>query len=124
MGERRRPAASGRMGKTRYRVWLVAGVGPPPRYARYLPPTATAIRPAEDGVLSAPQAARYVEAFNRAALARGLGTWAIAVPVAVRYEGDLRAGESVAASAMRGSVFSMPRRRVARGGRSRRNAAK
>jgi len=48
--------------------------------------------------MSASQAARYVEAFNRAAAARRRKVWAVAVPVTVRYEGDPRPGQRLDAA--------------------------
>jgi hypothetical protein len=59
---------------------------------------AVAIEPAEEGILSAAQAACYVKAFNRTAVGRGLRMRAVALPVVVRYEGDLQAGRKVAIS--------------------------
>lgn len=79
-----------------YRIWLAA-CGPwQPRHVRDWPPDAVALEPAEEGPLPLAQAIRYVEAFNRIAMARHLGVWAIALPVAVCYEGDLRAGQRLA----------------------------
>lgn len=131
MIKRRHSAVPGGAGTTWYRVWLVACARQPPRHTHDRVLDATAIRPAERGVLSASQATHYVEAFNRAALARGLGVLALAVPVAVRYEGDLRPGEMVVATAIGGSVSSKLRRCATREGRplqappraTRRNAA-
>ena len=62
------------------------------------------MEPAEEGVLSAHQAACYVKAFNRAALGQGLRVWAVALPVVVRYEGDLRPGPKLAISARLASL--------------------
>jgi hypothetical protein len=45
------------------------------------------------------RARRYVEAFNRAAQAGRRKIWAVAVPVEIRYLGDPRPGEPVAAGA-------------------------
>jgi len=112
MGAQQRPADSGRSRAAGFRVWLAACGRCQARHAHDSPPEATIIEPAEDGVLSAPQAARYVEAFNRAALTRGLRVRAVAVPVAVRYEGDLRAGQKLSVPAPRGSVSPRLRRRV------------
>lgn len=116
MIKRRHSAVPGGVGTTWYRVWLVACARQPPRPTHDRVLDATAIKPAERGVLSASQATRYVEAFNRAALARGLGVWALAVPVAVRYEGDLQSGERVVATAIGVSVSSELRRCAAREG--------
>ena len=42
--------------------------------------------------MTARQARRYVEAFNRMALARGKKVWAVALPVTVSYGGDPQPG--------------------------------
>jgi hypothetical protein len=51
------------------------------------------LEPAEDGAMSARKANAYREAFNRTILARSRKVWAVAVPVTVRYEGDLQPGQ-------------------------------
>jgi hypothetical protein len=61
-----------------------------------MPQQAVAVEPAEQGSMSRAAAARYVEAFNRAARQGGQEFWAIAVPVAVRYEGEPAAGQLLA----------------------------
>ena len=112
MAAQRRPPDLGRSRATGFRVWLVACGCCQSRRANGIPPEPTVIEPAEEGVLSSPHAARYVETFNRAAAARGLGVRAVAVPVAVRYEGDLRAGQKLAVPAPRGLVSPRLRKRV------------
>jgi len=72
----------------RYRVWIARIAGWEPNSCGDVPPTACAIEPAENGTLSARQAARYVRAFNRVVLRGRPKVWAVAVPVAVRYDGD------------------------------------
>ena len=86
-----------------FRVWITASGDWHPNDPHDIPPDATAIEPAEEGVFSACRAARYVAAFNRTALARRLRVWAVALPVVVRYEGDLEAGQRLA-QAGQGSV--------------------
>jgi len=112
MGARRRPTDFERSRATEFRVWLVACGNCQPKHACDIPPEATIIEPAEEGVLSASYAVRYVETFNRHAAARGLRVRAIAVPVAVRYEGDLRAGQKLAVPAPHGPVSPRLRKRV------------
>jgi hypothetical protein len=93
--QRGQTAADG--GRTKgFRVWLAACGSWQPRGPRDQPPEAVALEPAEEAVLSARQAACYVKAFNRAARARGLRVCAVALPVVVRYEGDLRPGQKFA----------------------------
>jgi len=79
-----------------YRVWIARCEAWQPSHHQEVPPRAVAIRPAESGTYSRRAAARYVEAFNRAALARGpIRVWAVAVPVTIVYEGDPRPGEAI-----------------------------
>lgn len=78
-----------------YRVWITRYEGWTPQNVRQVPPTAVAQEPAEREAMSAQQATHYVEAFNRAALARQCKLWAIALPVAVRFEGEPRPGDTL-----------------------------
>lgn len=78
-----------------FRVWIT-------RYERWrpvswddLPPRATAVEPADTAAMSAREAIRFLEGFNRTMLARLLPVWAIAVPVTIHYEGDLHIGAIV-----------------------------
>jgi hypothetical protein len=54
------------------------------------------LKPAEPGVMSAHQAGRYVEAFNRSARQLGRSVRAVAIAVAICYEGDLAPGRMLA----------------------------
>jgi hypothetical protein len=81
--------------ENRCRVWIV-------RYGEFVPtgwhdvpPGAVAIEPAEGHAMTARQARRYVEAFNRAALGGAQKVWAVALPVMIRYDGDPRPGEAL-----------------------------
>jgi hypothetical protein len=76
-----------------YRVWIVTGGHSLPRPQQALPPNALAVEPAEEGTMTRAAAARYVAAFNRTARQSGQPLRAIAVPVAVRYDGEPAAGE-------------------------------
>jgi hypothetical protein len=84
---------------TRYRVWIVRYEGGRPGGWRDVPPGAIAIEPAERGTMTARQARRYVEAFNRAAQDGPQKNWAVALPVSIRYVGDPRPGEPLGATA-------------------------
>jgi hypothetical protein len=86
-------------GRLRFRVWITRYDDWHPRSLLDRPPRATALEPAEAGTMSGRQAGAYAEAFNRAALAAGHRLWAVAVPVAIRYEGEPRAGELLCAEA-------------------------
>ncbi len=104
MRQQRRAARLGGGQATGFRVWIAACGNWQPKHAHDWPSEATAMEPAEEGVLSAHQAACYVKAFNRAALGQGLQVWAVALPVVVRYEGDLRPGQKLAISARLASL--------------------
>lgn len=60
-----------------------------------LPPQATAVEPVEEKAYSADEAALFLEGFNSAMLASDRPIWAVAVPVVVRYEGDVVPGARV-----------------------------
>lgn len=83
--------------RTRCRVWIVRYEGPHPPRWQDAPRGAIALEPAEEGTMSPRQADRYVEAFNRAAVAGRRKIWAIVLPVTIHYEGDARPGLPVAA---------------------------
>lgn len=81
----------------RYRVWIVRYESRPPDTWHGVPLGAIAVEPAERGTMSGRRARGYVEAFNRSAQRGGRKIWAVAVPVAVRYLGEPRSGEKLAA---------------------------
>ncbi len=71
-----------------YRVWIA-------RYSRWkpghwsdVPPTSEALEPADRRCLSASEAQRIIEGFNRRMLQERSRFWAVAVPVRVRVDGD------------------------------------
>ncbi|HLA85340.1 MAG TPA: hypothetical protein VJL29_11145 [Thermoguttaceae bacterium] len=79
-----------------YRVWIARCEAWEPSHHQDVPPRAVAIRPAESRTYSRRAAARYVEAFNRAALVRSRGRiWAVAIPVTIIYQGDPRPGDAL-----------------------------
>ena len=80
---------------TRYRVWLAKRQDRRSQGTDDSP--AIALEPAEEGTMSARQAARYVTAFNRAAADLGREVRAIALPVSVRYDGDPEPGRPLVA---------------------------
>ena len=82
-----------RAAKGRCRVWIVRYGGDPPADWHDIPRDAVAMEPAERQTMSAGQARRYVEAFNRAAVGGARKVWAVALPVRPRYDGDLHPGE-------------------------------
>jgi len=88
---------SRRQGPIRYRIWITRQ-GENEGAARSAdPPPAVALEPAEGGTMLAGRAARYVAAFNRAAAEHGRTVRAVALPVAVRYDGDPSPGQRLKA---------------------------
>jgi len=79
----------------RFRVWIVNCEGWRPQSVTDVPTHAVAVEPAEEAPMSAEEAGIYIESFNETALSEQTGNWAVAVPLWVRYEGDLTAGQSV-----------------------------
>ena len=79
--------------ETRCRVWIAMYEGPGPADWNGIPERAIALEPAESRTMTFRRARRYVEAFNRAAAEGRRKVWAIAVPVAVHYEGEPRPGD-------------------------------
>jgi hypothetical protein len=94
-GRRRRPliARGGSAPTGWYRVWITRIGLRMPQDCADVPPDAVAREPAEPEAMSAAQAARYVEAFNRTAQARRRKLRAVALPVTVTYEGEPVPGE-------------------------------
>ena len=78
-----------------FRVWMVGYRDWQPADCHDVPPEAEAIEPVEVGCLSRREAAEYVEQFNRTMLTQPARLWALAVPVEVRYVGDLLPGDTV-----------------------------
>lgn len=79
----------------KYRVWLVRMTGRRPRDWRELPERAVAMHPLEDDEQDAAAAAAFVEGFNQSVLDCGADWWAVAVPVAREFAGDLQGGLAV-----------------------------
>jgi broad specificity phosphatase PhoE len=84
--------------ETRYRVWIVRFEQWQPDDWHDVPPGAIAVEPAERGTMTGRRARQYVEAFNRAAHDGRRRIWAVALPVTIRYLGDPRPGETLAAT--------------------------
>jgi hypothetical protein len=85
----------------RCRVWIVRYEEAAPTGWHDVPADAVAIEPAEGRTMTAGQARRYVEAFNRTAFGRARKVWAVALPVRIRYEGDPRPGEPLRTGGVR-----------------------
>jgi hypothetical protein len=82
----------------RYRVWIVRFENWQPGDWCELPPHGQVVELAEADCLTSAQADSFRQGFNRAMLGQSAGLWAIAVPVVVRYEGDLQLGMEIANS--------------------------
>lgn len=95
-GGRRREIFVGRPAVAeRYRVWIFVIGDPKPDDPDTVPPDAAALEVAERGTMSAWQAARYVETFNKTAQSVAARIRAVALPVAVHYEGEPCAGQTL-----------------------------
>ena len=79
-----------------YRIWISRYQDWQPGDWHEVPPRAIAIEPAEPRPLPANQARAFLEGFNRAMLLASRPLWAVAVPIAIRYEGDAESGQPVA----------------------------
>jgi len=75
-----------------------------PRRWSEIPATGVALKPAHDWVLTRQEADTYVETFNRRMLTRPKQLWAVAIPVTIRFEGDLREGQSVTRATLKRAV--------------------
>ena len=78
-----------------YRLWIVTCPRWQPRRLDEVPPRAVAQELLVEEYLSADEARDFVLGFNDLAAREGLGRWAIAVPITLRFEGDLRPGQRV-----------------------------
>ncbi|MCE9545550.1 MAG: hypothetical protein K8T25_08540 [Planctomycetia bacterium] len=79
--------------RQRFRVWVVRYADWQPRHWADVPPVAEAIEPAEESPLPADEVGPFLEGFNAAALVEPNRCWAVAVPIEMKYEGDLHSGE-------------------------------
>ncbi len=90
-----------------FRLWIVRYERWRPKTWDELPPRATAVEPADAAAMSAREAVRFLEGFNRTMLGRAAGAssdqsdaslrvWAVAIPVSIRYDGDLHVGAIIA----------------------------
>ena len=82
--------------RERFRIWIAGYSDWRPTTWHDVPPRAIALEPAETDPLSASQAQAFLEGFNGQMLRQAKRLWAVAVPIVVGYDGDVRAGENVA----------------------------
>ncbi len=78
-----------------FRVWIGNYHNWQPAHWDDVPNAFEALEPAESGHFSAAEAAAYLEGFNSRMLVESRPVWAVAVPVAVHYEGDLAPGACI-----------------------------
>jgi hypothetical protein len=74
-----------------FRVWLARYYDWEPCEWYEVPQDATALEPV-DGCMTADEAALFLQGFNQAMLRQPRQIWAVAIPVSVRYDGDLEPG--------------------------------
>ena len=84
-----------RIGHSTFRVWIAEYDRWTPTGCGDVPPVATALEPAEEGLMPGFQAMAYVEAFNREVLHQPRKIWAVALPASVCYCGDPQPGQPI-----------------------------
>ncbi|REK19180.1 MAG: hypothetical protein DWQ37_01955 [Planctomycetota bacterium] len=84
-----------------FRLWIASYANWEPQRWNEAPPEAVALEPVADTAYTEREATVFLEGFNTAMLSGDRPLWAVAVPVALRYEGDVQAGAVV-----RGHVFA------------------
>lgn len=89
-----------------YRVWIGCYSRWSPSHWSDMPPQAKAVEPFDSRIRELGEAQQIVEGFNRQMLSREDRHWAIAVPVRIRIDGELRRGQT---------IRSVERRTVTRG---------
>jgi hypothetical protein len=67
------------------------------------PPLATAIEPLSEATYDAENAQLFLQGFNSQMLLSERGLWAVAVPVTLRFEGDLQPGDKICPSQCEGA---------------------
>jgi hypothetical protein len=78
-----------------FRIWIADVPHWQPGSWRDLPDDAVVVELAAPGCFSCGEAMAYIEGHNRAAIERQDHRWAVAVPVAIQYQGDPRPGEHI-----------------------------
>jgi hypothetical protein len=84
-----------------FRLWLATYTDWRPLHWHDVPPLATALELVADETYSAGDARVFVEGFNSEMLEMERQLWVVAIPVALRLEGDARPGDRV-----RGHAFA------------------
>jgi hypothetical protein len=78
-----------------FRLWIGACGNWQPTAWTDIPATFVAIEPVDGECVSADAAAAFLEGYNGRMLSQTATHWAVAVPVEVRYQGDLEPGQNV-----------------------------
>lgn len=86
-----------------FRLWIAGYSGWCPTNWTDRPPLATALEPVSEATYSAEDARLFLEGFNSQMLRDARQLWVVAVPVALRFEGDLRPGDEI-----RGAQYALP----------------
>ena len=78
-----------------FRLWIATYENWRPSRWNESPPAAVALEPVDEGLYSEAETALFLEGFNSSMLEYDKPIWAVAVPVAVRFEGDAVCGRPV-----------------------------
>lgn len=78
-----------------FRLWVAGYRDWHPMSWSDRPPLATAIEPLSEATYNAESAQLFLQGFNSQMLLSERGLWAVAVPVTLRFEGDLRPGDEI-----------------------------
>lgn len=88
---------------TVFRLWITGYSQWRPTSWADTPPLATALEPVSQTTYSAEDAQLFLEGFNSQMLSDERELWVVAVPVTLRFEGDVRAGDEIRGSEVLGS---------------------
>lgn len=92
-------AATPPIGPAHFRLWI-SGYGDwQPKSWSDTPPLSTALEPVSESTYSAADAQLFLQGFNSQMLRDQRRLWVVAVPVTLRFEGDLRPGDEIRGSA-------------------------
>lgn len=81
-----------------YRIWIAESPRWMPADWDDVPPECVALEVADPGCFSSAQAESFLQGFNGQMLGTRRRLWAVAVPVQIRYEGDLKKGQMLRAA--------------------------
>lgn len=81
-----------------FRLWIAGYREWRPTTWSDRPPLATALEPVSEAIFSAEDAQLFLQGFNSQMLRDQRGLWVVAVPITLRFEGDLRPGDEIRGS--------------------------